>query len=348
MTATSDPLTSTPDQTAYASLDLKDVVRSLPRECFQKDARKAWSKVVLSVTAAALGYGAIALSPWYLLPFAWFFTGTALTGWFVIAHDCGHRSFSNRRWINDLVGHTLMLPLIYPFHCWRLLHDHHHLHTNKQGVDNAWEAWTSEEYAASGSVMRRVYEAMRGGFWWLASVAHWAVLHFDLRNFAPRDRGKAKLSIVVVAVFAALFFPTLLAVAGVWGVVKFWLMPWLGYHFWMSTFTLVHHTLPDIQFRPADEWNAVEAQLGGTVHCTYPRWIEILCHDINVHVPHHISTGIPAYNLRTAHASLKQSWGDLMHREERFSWGLMRTIVGECHIYHPRRAYQAFTEARKK
>ena len=24
------------------------------------------------------------------------------------------------------------------------------------------------------------------------------------------------------------------------GLVKFWLMPWLGYHFWMSTFTVTH------------------------------------------------------------------------------------------------------------
>jgi len=32
------------------------------------------------------------------------FTGTALTGFFVIAHDCGHRSFAKRRWVNDLVG----------------------------------------------------------------------------------------------------------------------------------------------------------------------------------------------------------------------------------------------------
>jgi len=51
---------------------------------------------------------------------AWIFTGTALTGF--IAHDCGHRSFAKQRWVNDLVGHLFMLPLIYPFHSWRILH----------------------------------------------------------------------------------------------------------------------------------------------------------------------------------------------------------------------------------
>lgn len=37
--------------------------------------------------------------------------------------------------------------------------------------------------------------------------------------------------------------------------------------------------------------------------------IEILCHDINVHIPHHISSRIPSYNLRAAHKSLQENWG---------------------------------------
>jgi omega-6 fatty acid desaturase (delta-12 desaturase) len=49
-------------------------------------------------------------------------------------------------------------------------------------------------------------------------------------------------------------------------------MPWLGYHFWMSTFTVVHHTAPHIPFKPEGEWNAARAQLSGTVHCNFPAW----------------------------------------------------------------------------
>ena len=44
------------------------------------------------------------------------------------------------------------------------------------------------------------------------------------------------------------------------------------YHFWMSTFTVVHHTASHIPFKAADQWNAAKAQLSGTVHCDYPRW----------------------------------------------------------------------------
>ena len=150
-----------------------------------------------------------------------------------------------------------------------------------------------------------------------------------------------KLSIAVVVVFSLIFFPTLILTTGLWGFVKFWLMPWLGYHFWMSTFTLVHHTDREILFRPAGQWHEVEAQLAGTVHCSYPHWVEMLCHDINVHVPHHISVAIPSYNLRMAHASLMENWGRYIP-VRKFSWALMKDIVDNCHIYHPEKAYRPF------
>lgn len=80
------------------------------------------------------------------------------------------------------------------------------------------------------------------------------------------------MSLAAVAAFMGVAFPAIVALSGWAGLAKFWLMPWLGYHFWMSTFTVVHHTAAHIPFKPADAWNAAKAQLSGTVHCDYPRW----------------------------------------------------------------------------
>jgi omega-6 fatty acid desaturase (delta-12 desaturase) len=325
-----------------SELKLKDIVKTLPVECFEKDRRKAWFHVFLSITAAIVGYLGIIYLPWYCLPVTWVFTGTALTGWFVIGHDCAHRSFAKRRWVNDLVGHFFMMPLIYPFHSWRFLHNFHHLHTNKVEVDNAWDPWLPESFKAANPVVQIFYQAIRTRFWWVGSIFHWSLLHFNLTNFAERDRPKVKLSIAVVVVFGVIVFPTLIYTTGIWGFVKFWLMPWLVYHFWMSTFTIVHHTIPEIAFRPAAEWGAGEAQLKGTVHCDYPRWVEILCHDINVHIPHHLSVAIPSYNLRKAHQSIRETWGDVIH-ERRFSWQLMKDIGDVCHLYDAQNGYRTFT-----
>jgi omega-6 fatty acid desaturase (delta-12 desaturase) len=325
------------------NIQMRDIVNTIPREYFQKNMRKAWSQVAITLIAVALGYLGIIYAPWFLLPIAWIFTGTAMTGLFVIAHDCGHRSFAKKVWVNNLVGHILMLPLIYPFHSWRVLHDRHHVHTNKLLVDNAWEPWTVEAYTQANAALRFFYQAIRKYFWWIGSIAHWATLHFDPAQMPEREQAKVKRSIVAVVLFSAVFFPVLIATTGFWGLVKFWLMPWLVYHFWMSTFTLVHHTAKNIQFQPAETWNEAIAQLSGTVHCNYPRWVEVLCHDINVHVPHHVSVAVPAYNLRLVHQSLRENWGDYL-QEQTFSWSLMRDIIAQCHLYHPQEAYQTFSD----
>ena len=46
------------------------------------------------------------------------------------------------------------------------------------------------------------------------------------------------MSWLACAAFVLGVLPALVATTGWLGLVKFWLMPWLGYHFWMSTFTV--------------------------------------------------------------------------------------------------------------
>ncbi|MBD2579053.1 fatty acid desaturase [Oscillatoria sp. FACHB-1406] len=329
--------------TSDAPMRLRDILKTLPPEVFLKDRRKAWLKVALNVALVGLGYWGLAVAPFYLLPVLWIFTGTALTGFFVIGHDCGHRSFANRKWINNLVGHLAFLPLIYPFHAWRILHNHHHKHTNKVQVDNAWDPFTVEYYESLPPLLRWGYRQIRGRFWWLGSIAHWAKLHFDWTQFKGKQREQVRFSVLFVVIGAAIAFPTLIALTGIWGFVKFWLLPWLVYHFWMSTFTIVHHTRPDIHFAPVQEWDEASAQLFGTVHCEYPRWVEFLCHDINVHIPHHVSTAIPWYNLRKAHQILKENWGENL-KESKFSWELMQEITDYCHLYDGSKGYQKFPQ----
>jgi hypothetical protein len=91
---------------------------------------------------------------------------------------------------------------------------------------------------------------------------------------APHTHHPAQVivSLMAVAAFAFIALPALTYFTGPWGLVKYWLMPWLGYHFWMSTFTVIHHTAPHIPFKAASEWNAAKAQLSGTVHCDFPAW----------------------------------------------------------------------------
>ncbi|GFR52214.1 hypothetical protein Agub_g14754 [Astrephomene gubernaculifera] len=323
-------------------VSLTDIVKSMPPEVFELDHGKAWRAVLISVTAMAASLYLISISPWYLLPFAWAFSGTAFTGWFVVGHDCGHRSFHKNNLVEDIVGHIMFAPLIYPFEPWRIKHNHHHAHTNKLVEDTAWHPITEEEMAKWDETTAAIYKVFLGTplkLW--ASVGHWWVWHFDLNKYTEKQRTRVMISLAVVYAFMATAFPALIYYTGVWGFIKFWLMPWLGYHFWMSTFTVVHHTAPHIPFKPADQWNAAKAQLSGTVHCDYPGWVEFLTHDISWHVPHHVASKIPWYNLRKATESLRKNWGDYM-TECTFNWRVVKNICTVCHVYDEKVNYKPF------
>ncbi|KAL6541130.1 Omega-6 fatty acid desaturase, chloroplastic [Orobanche minor] len=290
------------------NVTLKDIIDTLPKKVFEIDDVKAWKSVLISVTSYALGIFMIANFPWYLLPLAWAWTGTAITGFFVIGHDCAHKSFSRNKLVEDIVGTLAFMPLIYPYEPWRFKHDRHHAKTNMLEEDTAWHPVKKEEFDTSPFLRKAIIYGY-GPFRPWMSIAHWLIWHFDLRKFKHNQVNRVKLSVACVFAFMAIGWPLIIYKTGIIGWIKFWLMPWLGYHFWMSTFTMVHHTSPHIPFKSSDEWNAAQAQLNGTIHCDYPSWIETLCHDINVHVPHHISPRIPSYNLRAAHQSLQENWG---------------------------------------
>ncbi|KAL3586443.1 hypothetical protein D5086_013310 [Populus alba] len=324
------------------SITLKDVMDTLPKKVFEIDDMKAWKSVLVSVTSYAFGLFMISKAPWYLLPFAWAWTGTAVTGFFVIGHDCAHKSFSRNKLVEDIVGTLAFLPLIYPYEPWRFKHDRHHAKTNMLEEDTAWHPVWKAEFDSS-PILRKAIIFGYGPFRPWMSIAHWLLLHFDLKKFRSNEIQRVKISLACVFGFMAIGWPLIIYKAGIMGWIKFWLMPWLGYHFWMSTFTMVHHTAPHIPFKSSDEWNAAQAQLNGTVHCDYPSWIEILCHDINVHIPHHVSSRIPHYNLRMAHKSLQENWGKYLN-EAKWNWRLMKTIMTLCHVYDKEENYVAFDQ----
>ncbi|XP_042390230.1 omega-6 fatty acid desaturase, chloroplastic-like isoform X1 [Zingiber officinale] len=386
------------------NITMKDIMDTLPKKLFEIDDMKAWRSVLISVTSYALGIFMIAKAPWYLLPLAWAWTGTAITGFFVIGHDCAHKAFSRNKLVEDIVGTLAFLPLIYPYEPWRFKHDRHHAKTNmlvpyytfhfsflifaflildsletehlqelyssslsihnrfsnniieygkytcaqlrnskrRLSEDTAWHPVMRDEFESS-PLMRKAIIYGYGPLKTWMSITHWLIWHFNLKKFRPAEIGRVKTSLACVFAFMAIGWPLIIYKTGITGWIKFWLMPWLGYHFWMSTFTMVHHTAPHIPFKTSDEWNAAQAQLNGTVHCNYPRWIEILCHDINVHIPHHISSRIPSYNLREAHKVLQDNWGEYLN-EGNWNWRLMKTILTVCHVYDHERYYVPFDE----
>ena len=192
MTASLSETSASATPSLDADIRIRDILNTLPKSVFVKDRRRAWMTVARDILLAAVGYIGIAIAPIYLLPLFWIVQGTVLTGWFVIGHDCGHRSFAQRKWVNNWLGHLMFLPLLYPFHGWRIQHNHHHKHTNKLGVDNAWDPLTAEAYQSLPAIVRWLYTQVRGRFWWVGSIGHWLKEHFIWTQFSGQERQQVR------------------------------------------------------------------------------------------------------------------------------------------------------------
>eukprot|EP00871_Galdieria_phlegrea_P000841 jgi/Galph1/1758/GphlegSOOS_G446.1 len=317
---------------------LSDIIETIPKE-----EEYVESFLVCSSFRCGFSIGSIFYLPITLVysSLAWFYTGTAWTGLFVIAHDCGHRAFAKSRLVNDIVGTVALLPLIYPFEPWRIQHNIHHQNTNLLDVDNAWQPFQTNHWEEATTIQRLVFRTIKGPMWWFASIGHWLKYHFNIGYFKESQKKRVLFSCLLVAVFFIVMASTLIYTVGFTGFAKYWLVPWIVYHFWMSTFTMIHHTAPHIPFLTKEEWTNARASIGLTVHCDYPKWVVLLCHNINVHIPHHVSTQIPMYNLWKAHDALKKKWSPYMH-EATFGWTLLSAIIRRCHIYDDELTYVSF------
>lgn len=58
--------------------------------------------------------------------------------------------------------------------------------------------------------------------------------HFNLKKFRASEVNRVKISLACVFAFMAVGWPLIIYKVGILGWVKFWLMPWLGYHFWVN------------------------------------------------------------------------------------------------------------------
>lgn len=85
-----------------------------------------------------------------------FLQGLFGTGLWVIAHECGHQSFSSSKTLNDTTGWVLHSALFVPYFSWKISHGKHHKSTGHMDRDMVFLPKTREVYA--GRVRRKVSE----------------------------------------------------------------------------------------------------------------------------------------------------------------------------------------------
>ncbi len=114
---------------------MNDILEAIPAECFNLSAVRGAGYVTKDLLLIAF----TGLAAWYMIRMLpnvvlrfleWmvyaFVQGCFGTGLWVLAHECGHQSFSRWRKLNDSVGWVLHSSLLVPYFSWQITHAKHH------------------------------------------------------------------------------------------------------------------------------------------------------------------------------------------------------------------------------
>jgi omega-6 fatty acid desaturase / acyl-lipid omega-6 desaturase (Delta-12 desaturase) len=138
---------------------VNDIRNAIPKHCFERSAVRGLLYVFRDIASLATTFYLfnrfvtpenIPSTPirailWVLYSFV---QGLFGTGLWVLAHECGHQSFSPSKVLNDSVGWVCHSALLVPYFSWKISHGKHHKATGNMERDMVFMPKTRDEYAS--------------------------------------------------------------------------------------------------------------------------------------------------------------------------------------------------------
>jgi len=146
---------------------IKQIRDAIPAHCFERSGARGLAYVARDmaclaatfyvfhtyVTAETVPFTPVRFGLWGVYTFV---QGLFGTGLWVLAHECGHQSFSPSKRLNDTVGWLLHSALLVPYFSWKISHGKHHKATGHLERDMVFVPKSRNEYA--GWVGKTVHE----------------------------------------------------------------------------------------------------------------------------------------------------------------------------------------------
>ena len=226
---------------------------------------------------------------------------------FIIQHDCGHGSYFNTRWANDLLGRIIGVFTFTPYAFWRRDHAMHHAtssNLSRRGVGDI-TTLTVREYLARSAPRRLLYRLYRHPLtlFVVGPLYQFLLLHRIPRGSPYRNR-EGWLSVVGTnAALATILAVTVLLLG--WRTVVVGYLPiatlagsigiWLFY---------VQHQFESTYWCHEPEWNFESAAFEGCSFYDLPGVLRWLTGHIGFHHIHHLAIKVPSYRLRAAYEAI--------------------------------------------
>ena len=338
-----------------------EVLAAIPAECFERDLLKSslylFISLAITICVGILAYAFIPLT-WSWLP-VWIcyaiVAGTAGTGCWVVAHECGHRAFAKQNWLQDVIGYCLHSILLVPYFSWQRSHSLHHARTNHldigethvprrdttpSGVARMWwqktigdEAFAIILITANSLIGWPLYllTGATGGPARGTTNHFWPAWPFSTALFPGGWTRKVWLSdIGVLLTLCLLGWWTYCS--GFLPVLALYIGPYLVVNFWLVLYTWLQHTDVDLPHFDDEDWTWVKGAFM-TVDRPYGSVLNFLHHHIgSTHVAHHIDARIPHYNAVKATSALRESFPELYRFDPTPIPKALWRVATRCHV----------------
>ncbi|MBD1931754.1 MULTISPECIES: DUF3474 domain-containing protein [Cyanophyceae] len=314
---------------------LQQLKAAIPSDCFMPSIGRSLSYFLLDVSIIGILYAVASyLDSWWFWPVFWLMQGTMFWALFVVGHDCGHGSFSRKKWLNDLIGHIAHTPILVPYHAWRISHRTHHQNTGNIDTDESWYPVTETKYKEMGWAEKFVrFDALLLAYplYLFKRSPGKQGSHFspDSPLFKPSE----KWDVITSTTLWTLMVGLLGFLTYQWGwmwLVKYYLGPYVVFITWLDFVTFLHHSDPDIPWYRGKDWYFLKGALS-TIDHDYG-FINEIHHNIGTHVAHHLFLNIPHYNLKTATEALKPILGDYYRKSSVSVFQAFLRSYPSCHF----------------
>jgi omega-6 fatty acid desaturase (delta-12 desaturase) len=138
---------------------INDIRNAIPKHCFERSGLTGLSYVARDIASLATTFVIFNkfVTPEYIpstpvRAALWavytIIQGLFGTGLWVLAHECGHQSFSPSKVLNDTTGWICHSALLVPYFSWKISHGKHHKATGHMDRDMVFVPKTRDEYAS--------------------------------------------------------------------------------------------------------------------------------------------------------------------------------------------------------
>lgn len=338
---------------------IKEIRDAIPAHCYERSALTGYMYVARDLLCLATTFLLFhnLVTPTYIpsMPvraILWaaytFAQGLFGTGIWVIAHECGHQSFSPSKTINDITGWVLHSALLVPYFSWKLSHGKHHKATGHMERDMVFNPKTREIYANRiGKFAHELHELVEETpissaiscitqqlLGWPAYLLTNATGH-NFHERQPEGRGKGKSNgffrgvnhfnansplyetkdaklILLSDLGLALVAGGLFLIGKNYGFLNllvWYFIPYLWVNNWLVAITFLQHSDPTLPHYEAGSWNYVRGA-AATIDREFGFIGRQLFHGIiETHVLHHYVSTIPFYHADEASEAIKPVMG---------------------------------------